>query len=268
MDGLRGYPDESEPRWYEPERRYPEPEWNAGGDPRFGDGQDSRFGDGPDARFGDPPGEGRYAELADLGGPARYGEPRQSEPAPRAPEGPGFDSSPRSYAVGPRTESELPPVPPASDQPVQFHTQPIDRAALRRPPVPPGMPPASPGMPPAPPTMSPMLPPAASAESGGAVYRTRRVGVAILLIIVLVVFELVGLRSFLVAATVGKAAPSGIVSSALLLLGLPLSTIGLYGLATGAASPAALQGGLAWLRAPLAYLPVGLILLLGAAIAA
>jgi hypothetical protein len=44
--------------------------------------------------------------------------------------------------------------------------------------------------------------------------------------------------------------------------------LGLYGLATGAATAAGPQSGRAWLRTPLAYLPVGLILIIAAGLAA
>jgi hypothetical protein len=44
--------------------------------------------------------------------------------------------------------------------------------------------------------------------------------------------------------------------------------IGLNGLATGAATASGPQTGRAWLRTPLAYLPVGLILIIAAGLAA
>ncbi|MEV4638524.1 hypothetical protein AB0J80_14340 [Actinoplanes sp. NPDC049548] len=52
----------------------------------------------------------------------------------------------------------------------------------------------------------------------------------------------------------------GVVPAVLLVLGLPLTGMGLYSLAAGGRAP----GRDAWLRPPLAYLPVGLILLLAA----
>jgi hypothetical protein len=50
--------------------------------------------------------------------------------------------------------------------------------------------------------------------------------------------------------------------------GTPLVTMGLYGLMTGAATAGGPHPGRAWLRTPLAYLPVGLALLIAAGLAA
>jgi len=61
---------------------------------------------------------------------------------------------------------------------------------------------------------------------------------------------------------------TGVISSVLLLLGLPIGAIGLYGLANGTAR---VHGGpphFAWLRPPVAYISVALLLFIAAGLAA
>jgi hypothetical protein len=117
------------------------------------------------------------------------------------------------------------------------HAEPLDRNALRRPAV----------------------------EPTGSVYRGRRPGLAALLIIATVVFELPILRIFAASALASKADASGTIASVFMIVGLPMFGLGLYGLVGGAA--AAAQAPRTWLRAPLVYLPVGLLLFLAAALA-
>jgi hypothetical protein len=62
---------------------------------------------------------------------------------------------------------------------------------------------------------------------------------------------------------IDHASVRGIVPAVLLALGLPLTGVGLYTLAAGH-GPAGRDG---WLRPPIAYLPVGLLLLVAAALA-
>jgi hypothetical protein len=61
---------------------------------------------------------------------------------------------------------------------------------------------------------------------------------------------------------------SGVISAVLVLLGLPLGGLGLHGLASGAARAADAPAREAWLRPPVAYLTVGLILFVAAGLAA
>ena len=61
---------------------------------------------------------------------------------------------------------------------------------------------------------------------------------------------------------------TGIISSVLVLLGLPLAVVGLHGLARGAAMVARIPLTHAWLRPPLAYLTIALILFVAAGLAA
>ena len=94
---------------------------------------------------------------------------------------------------------------------------------------------------------------------GEAVYRTRRPVSAVVIAIVTVLL-LVPVVMLLVQVTfVDDPAVRGIVPAVLLTLGLPLTGTGLYALAAG--GPAGREG---WLRPPIAYLPVGLVLLLAA----
>lgn len=61
---------------------------------------------------------------------------------------------------------------------------------------------------------------------------------------------------------------TGVISSVLLLLGLPIGAIGFYGLANGAARVFGPPPHLAWLRPPVAYIPVALLLFIAAGLAA
>jgi hypothetical protein len=103
-------------------------------------------------------------------------------------------------------------------------------------------------------------------EPTGSVYRGRRPGLAALLILLTVLFELPVLRIFVSAALASRADAAGTIASIFMILGLPTFALGLYGLIGGAA--AAAQGSRAWLRTPLVYLPVGVLLFLAAALAA
>ena len=94
---------------------------------------------------------------------------------------------------------------------------------------------------------------------GETVYRTRRPFSAMLIAIVTVLL-LVPVVLLLIQVTfVDDPAVRGIVPAVLLTLGLPLTGIGLYALARG--GPASRD---VWLRPPVAYLPVGALLLLAA----
>ena len=117
-----------------------------------------------------------------------------------------------------------------------------------------------------PPNIPPPSVPQVPEQAGGAVYRTKRAGVAVLIGAVAAVSELLILAKVLVAAFGSKGTPGTTLAALLALCGVPLVAIGLYALATGAAS-AATTPGRAWSRVPLAYLPVGLVLLVAAGLA-
>jgi hypothetical protein len=154
----------------------------------------------------------------------------------RGPGGPGFDAD---LAGRPPRGDFDPPAPP------EYHpTQQIDRGALRRP--------AGPAPAPAP---------------APTVYRSRRPGLIVLLVMGCSVIQLLLLFVLVHSMFAGNFAAGGMLASIFSLVGVPVTAMGIYALVTGA--PAA--GGNpvhAWLRAPTAYLPVGLVLLIAAALAA
>ncbi|MEH1129105.1 hypothetical protein [Micromonospora sp. CPCC 206061] len=166
--------------------------------------------------------------------------------------GQGGPSAPPGPAVqehGLQAPPVAPPMPPQAappqPEPVRFHAEPIDRASLRRPSAP-------------------------IAPVGDGVYRTRRPAVGLALLALTVIFEVPALRLFLDAAIGGPVSAAALVSGLFLVIGLPLFALGLYALATGATrlAPEAGGGAQVWLRPPVAYLPIALILLLAAALAA
>jgi hypothetical protein len=161
------------------------------------------------------------------------------QPGPAVP-GPAPQAPPVAPPVAPPS---APPVTPP--QPPRFHAEPIDRASLRRPSAP-------------------------VAPVGDGVYRTRRPAVGLALLALTVIFEVPALRLFLDAAIGGPVSAAGLVSGLFLVIGLPLFALGLYALMTGATrlGPEAGGGVHVWLRPPVAYLPIALILLLAAALAA
>jgi hypothetical protein len=100
-------------------------------------------------------------------------------------------------------------------------------------------------------------------ERGGAadaVYRSRRPVSAVVFAAVTVVLLIPALLLLIRVTFVDDPSARGVVPAVLLTLGLPLTGFGLYSLAGGG------RAGTrdAWLRPPLAYLPIGLILLLAA----
>ncbi|GAA1758475.1 hypothetical protein [Luedemannella helvata] len=99
------------------------------------------------------------------------------------------------------------------------------------------------------------------------VYRARRPAVAIGLTVVAVVFGLLIFRGLMISAFGPTFILPGVLSGALALSALPLLVLGLYGLVTGAAHSAETHGFRLWAKPPLAYLLVGLVFVLGAALA-
>ena len=93
-----------------------------------------------------------------------------------------------------------------------------------------------------------------------AVYGGRRPVSAIVFAVVTVVLLIPAALLLIQAAFVDDPTARGVVPAVLLMLGLPLTGFGLYSLA-GAGRVSARD---AWLRPPLAYLPIGLVLLVAA----
>jgi hypothetical protein len=319
--GRGNYSDDQSGRWYDQERDYGERH------------RDGRHGGAEDAgRYGDP-------ELRDAFGgfepPARSFGSRSGVELPPAGGGPGYSADPPLYS-----ESGDPGTRVAD--PSGFHTEPLDRAALRRPPSSlssapdtsgslgtggaffgpggtaltgfPGDGSPNPGVGGAldsagavgGPTMRAMpgvgdapgggpggvfgggsrdagagrgpasggrgrgggVTAGAGDPAAGAVYTPKKAGVGLILFIVAGVCELLLVRVLLTGEFGSKVAPGAVLSGLFAMTGVPLAALGLYALMTGAAAAAGPNPGRAWLRTPLAYLPVGLVLIVAAALAA
>lgn len=279
MDGLRNYPEEPEQRWYS-ERYVPEGETRYDGyripDPRYEEAQ----GWGVEA-----PGEPAARTGADLPpldeNPDRYrtqafdrdtlsrssaAAPVSSDPVTSTPAGLYPQVVPASPAAPvPPVPASGPPAPrpsgtgdPVSPGPAAWGSPSPGHAA-------PGHAAASGAGGPASPSGGPAHS-ATGAEPGGSVYRTRRAGLAALLAGGAIFAELLLVRVLLVAEFGSQAAPGAVLAGLFALAGVPLVALGLHALCTGAGSAGPAPGRL-WLRVPLAYLPVGLVLLVAAALA-
>jgi hypothetical protein len=107
-----------------------------------------------------------------------------------------------------------------------------------------------------------------SATSPKEAYRARRSGIAWLLGTVAIVVELLVLIKVLAESIYAHPTHAGgVLAGVFAICGVPMIAIGLYGLATGAPTAAGPNVGRAWLRTPLAYLPVGLIMIIAAGLA-
>ena len=100
------------------------------------------------------------------------------------------------------------------------------------------------------------------------VYRARKPAVAGGIAIAAVAFGMLMVRALAVSAFGDTFMIGGVIASSLVLAGLPLLGLGLYGLVTGATHGIEQDGFRVWGKAPLAYLPIGLVLLLAGGIAA
>jgi hypothetical protein len=251
VDPQRNAPDQGDRGWYD--RRHGEPQWEGYRLPGPRGTGDSLEAD-PLTGGSHAAAQGAYDQQSGynpLAGPAievpAYGAPPVPAPAaydvpPAAPQAPPPPPGYKSF------QEPTTAVPPVASRPEgepfetqRFHTEAIDRAALRRP----------------------------SAPQTDGVYRTKRSAAGIVFAVLTVIFEIPALRLLADAAIGGPVVASGVVAGTFMVAGLPLVALGLYALVTGANRlPGDGGGAQAWLRPPTAYLPVGLVLLVAAALAA
>jgi hypothetical protein len=274
-------PGQRDPRYGE---RYPEDRF--GDETRYGD--ESRYGD--DQRYPYESGEQRFDALDpryDPADPART-DPARTDPARTDPgrgdAEPGGRQSRGGRTHGPRSGLAMPAdgTDPTQDEPGRYRTEMLDRGQLRRP----GEGGAGPAMPGSPASMTPSVNPTSTVYqagssstqalpaslSGGApreAYRSRRSGIAVVIGLVAAIAEvLILLRVLANSMTAHPVNTSGVLAGVFAMCGIPLIAVGLYGLATGAAIASGPNVGRAWLRTPLAYLPIGLVLIFAAGLAA
>jgi hypothetical protein len=109
--------------------------------------------------------------------------------------------------------------------------------------------------------------PGSPGPAGDGIYRSRHRGAAILLGLAATLLELPALFLLNGAMFADPASASGVVAASCLMLALPLLAIGLYAVVTGAVRTAGPNSAQAWLRPPVAYLSVALVLLIAAGLA-
>jgi hypothetical protein len=195
------------------------------------------FSDDPDARWYQ--GERGYSERPGYGDTTYGDEDRYRVPEPRGTVPPmsGPPAPPGTFFPPPRDRMEHTGEMPADVTGQRRGAERVDVSALRRPPGAPS------------------------------VYLSKRPALAALLITLTIVFEIPAFRAFASSAFARQIAVSGTFASMFMVLALPLFAMGLYGLIAGA-STAPGVGARGWLRTPLAYLPIALLLFIAAALAA
>jgi hypothetical protein len=257
VDGHRRYADESEPGWYAGQSPYQAPAPLDGQSSYDGPGSTSNpYDSGVHER---PSGAFRLPAEGGYGTPAPY-----VTPDPVTSSGshalPALDSTDTRMPVrgpeyptirpgGATSLADAPPVPSSSMTTTYGGPSSSSSPAAEA---------------------TTIVPPVAAADRAryGAeaaresIYRTRR-PVAAVIVAILTVLLMVPVVLLLIQVTfVDDPAVRGIVPAVLLTFGLPLAGAGLYALTAGGST-----GRDAWLRAPIVYLPIGLVLLLAAGLA-
>ena len=118
------------------------------------------------------------------------------------------------------------------------------------------------------PPRHPVIAPGSPAPVGDSLYRSKRPAAAALCWGPTMLLEIPALILLFDAAFGDIRSVSGVISASCVILALPLLAAGLYAVATGAVRAAGPNSIQAWLRPPVAYLSVALVLFLAAGLAA
>jgi hypothetical protein len=251
VEGHRRYADEPEPSWYTGQSQTPNP--NDSGVHERPSGAFRLPGQLPIDGYTPPPAYGTPDPVTSSGSHALPQDTGTRIPI-RGPEYP---------TIRPSGGSSAPDAPaPASSVPTTYGS-PGGTYGGPAPAVPPGGLISNGPAPGAEPTT--VVPPVPRFGPGPAeaVYRGRRPISAVVIATVATLLMVPVVLLLIQVTFVDDPAVRGVVPAVLLTLGLPLAGVGLYRLAVAGSS----AGRETWLRPPVAYLPIGLLLLLAAGLA-
>lgn len=187
--------------------------------------------------------------------PPRYEEPQRYDEPPRYEETQRYEE-PRHDPARDHGRVSPGPAPASPNEPIRVS------AAVPRPMPSPSEEPRMP------PPRRPMAAPGSPGPMSENVYRSKRPGAAALFGVPAAILEIPALLLLQDAAFADPVSAGGVVAAACLMLALPLLAVGLYAVATGAVRAAGPNSAQAWLRPPVAYLSVGLVLFIAAGLAA